>query len=310
MEINLANLDDIELASGSHTSPKQGHCLLEVVSLFANEPFGDSPECVDPVLAAFGRAWNDGMRSNEERAQLKQYITRLPGTAGSKALSEKRSWMAFDWLVRVHCAAWLALTPSLKIHADILIQMPAITCQDELNIALPKINAARDAAWDAARDDARDAAWDAVGDAAWDATWDAAWAAARAAAWAAARATAWDAVGDAVGDDARDDARDAAWDAAWAAARAAACDAARDAAWDAAWAAARAAARAAAWDAVGDAAWDATWDVAWAAARAAAWAAARATAWDAVGDALKPTVKILQASAHELFSSIIDAKED
>ncbi|VVE00120.1 hypothetical protein PIN31115_02059 [Pandoraea iniqua] len=234
------HLESIVLSAGGHDAESGEHCLLEVVSMFAGEPFGDSPMCVDPVLAAFGRAWNDGMRTDEERAQLKQYIHQLVGTAGSAALSEKRSWMAFDWLVRVQCAAWLALTPALKVHADILISLPAITCKAELDIALPKI----DAAWAAAGAAAGAAAWDAAGAAAWAAAGAAAWAAAGAAAGDAARAAAGDAAGAAAG------------------------DAARAAAGDAAWAAARAAAR----------------------------------------DALEPTVKTLQASAHELFARMISAK--
>lgn len=177
------DLENIVLSSGAHDSQESGHCLLEVVSMFAGEDFGDSPACVDPVLAGFGRSWNDGMRSDEERAQLKQYITRLPGTANGKELSLKRSWMAFDWLVRVHAAAWLALTPSLKVHADILVSLPAITCKAELDIALPKINEARDAARVAAGAAARDAAWDAARVAAWVAAGD------------AARDAAWDALG-------------------------------------------------------------------------------------------------------------------
>ncbi|MEF3068012.1 hypothetical protein [Pandoraea apista] len=193
------DLETVVLSAGSHDSDSGEHCLLEVVSMFAGEPFGDSPICVDPVLAAFGRAWNDGMRTDEERAQLKQYIPLLVGTAGSKELSDKRSWMAFDWLVRVHCAAWLALTPALKVHSDILVSLPEITYRAELDIALPKINEARAAARAAAGAAAGAAAWDAAGAAARDAAWDAAGAAARAAAGAAARAAA----------------GAAAWDAAW-----------------------------------------------------------------------------------------------
>jgi len=68
--------------------------------------------------------------------------------------------------------------------------------------------------------------------------------------------------------------------------------AARDAAWDAARAAAWVAARDAARDAVGDAAWG------------AAWGAARGAA----GDALKPTVDVLQTSAIALLDTLIDPK--
>ena len=254
------DLESIVLNHGGHKSPEDGACLLEVVSMFAGEAFSDKPSCVDPVLRSFGISWNDGMRTDEERAQLKQYITRLVGTNKGYAVSQKRGWMALDWLIRVHTAAWLALTPACAHHSEALKALSPITCAHDLSHAMPAL--------DKARTGAREA---------WAAARAAAGAAARAAAWAAARAAAWD----------------AAWDAAWAAARAAA------------GAAARAAARAAAWDAA--------WDAAWAAARAAAWDAAWAAAGDAAGAAakakLEPTVLALQASAHELFSKMIDTEE-
>ncbi|WP_176035420.1 hypothetical protein [Burkholderia multivorans] len=251
MKLTIEDLETLTIHHGGHKSPDEGHCLLEVVSMFAGEQFSDSPKCVDPILAQFGRSWNDGMRSDEERAQLKIYITRLPGTNKGPELSQKRGWMAMDWIVRTYCAAWLALNPRLAHHADALKALPPITCVADLQAAQPKLDAAKKGAA-AARDAARAAAGVAAGVAAGAAAGDAAWDAARA----------------------------AAWDAAWAAAGVAAWAAARDAAWDAAW------------DAAGDAAWAAAWD------------AAR----DAAGAKLEPTVKQLQASAHDLFSRMIDAE--
>ena len=213
-KLTQEELDALSLNKGGHSSPEKGHCLLEVVSMFAGEPFGDSPACVDPVLTSFGIAWNDGMRSDAERDQLKRYIPLLPGTNHGPVLSELRAFMAMDWLIRTHTPAWLDLSPALAEHAASLRALAPITGQQTLEAALPALEKAKTAsaaAWDAARAAARAAAWDA------------AWDAARAAAWAAARAAAWD----------------AAWDAAWAAARAAAWDAARAAAWDAARAAAK-----------------------------------------------------------------------
>jgi hypothetical protein len=258
--LTIEELDAITLNHGKHHGADEGHCLLEVVSMFAGEAFSDAPSCVDPVLRSFGMSWNDGMRSDDERAQLKQYIARLVGTNKGSALSQKRGWMAMDWLVRVHCAAWLALNPGLAHHSETLKALPPITCTADLAAAQPKLKLAKK---DAAA--ARDAAWGA--------------------AWNAARAAAGDAAGTAAGTAARAAAGDAAGDAAGTAAGAAAWDAARAAAW--------AAAR------------DAAWGAAWNAARAAAWAAAG----DAAGAALEPTVLALQASAHELFSKMIDAAE-
>jgi len=169
MTLKIEDLETITLNNGGHVSPEQGHCLLEVVSMFAGESFSDKPQCVDPILRSFGISWNDGMRSDAERAQLKQYIVRLVGTNKGPELSQKRGWMAMDWIVRTYCAAWLALNPGLAHHAETLKALPAITCTADLAAAQPKLDmakrdaaAARDAAWDAARDAARDAAWDAA----------------------------------------------------------------------------------------------------------------------------------------------------
>ena len=147
--ITIEELDAINLNSGNHSSPEEGHCLLEVVSMFAGEAFGDSPACVDPVLRSFGIGWNDGMRSDAERAQIKQYIVRLVGTAKGPELSQKRGWMAMDWLVRVHCAAWLALTPALAHHSEALKALSPITCEHELSRAMPALDKARQSAREA-----------------------------------------------------------------------------------------------------------------------------------------------------------------
>ena len=55
-KMQVLDLDALTLSSGSHESPSEGHCLLEVVSMFAGEPFSDRPRCVCPVLAAFARS--------------------------------------------------------------------------------------------------------------------------------------------------------------------------------------------------------------------------------------------------------------
>jgi hypothetical protein len=59
-------------------------CLLEAAAYVAGEPWSDSPECVSPVLAAFGRSWNDAL-DDENRQMLKPFIPRLVGTAARRA---------------------------------------------------------------------------------------------------------------------------------------------------------------------------------------------------------------------------------
>jgi hypothetical protein len=189
------------LKHGKHDSIDHGACLLEAVSWVVGEPFSDHPQCVCPVLGAFGRSWNDSLDDDKRNRLLQRFITRLVGTRSTAVVEERRAWMAADWLIRTYAPAWLRLA-GLNDHADALAGADAVSDLDALGSVQPLIAAARAAAraaaWDAARaaagDAARDAAWDAARAAAWDAAWDAARAAARAAAgaaaWAAARAAA------------------------------------------------------------------------------------------------------------------------
>jgi hypothetical protein len=242
------DLDTITLKHGAHRSLDDGACLLEAVSYIAREPWSDHPQCVCPALAAFGRAWNDGLPDDATRTRLlAPFIPRLIGTRSTPDVQDARAFMASDWAVRTYTPAWLRLA-GLDDEAAALEALPEMTSAELCRAAMPTIDVARKKAA---------AAGDAAG------------AAAGAAAWAAA----WAAAGDAAGD------------AAWAAAGDAAGDAAGAAAGAAAWAAARDAARAAAGAAAG----------------AAAWAAARAK--------LAPVVDLLQVSAAELFSRMIDLTE-
>lgn len=169
---------------------------FEVARMFAGEPY-DRPACVDPVLAAFGRMWNEDMGSDEERKQLKRYIVLLPGTAQGDALSQRRGWLAVDWVIRVNTPAWLDLSPALAEHAAKLRALAPVLGEQQLADAQPTLDQARSAAaaGDAAEDAASAAAMGATRAAAWDAAWAAARAASGAAAWDAAGAAAWEAAG-------------------------------------------------------------------------------------------------------------------
>ena len=229
------DLESLHLDHGSHTDPEDGHCILEVVSMLAGQPFNDNPPCVCPVLRAYGIALNDRW-DDDQRQKLLPYAPQLLNTAGD-GQDEVRSYLALDWLIRVFTPTWLDLAGLTESATELRALRPVVDL------------AAAEAAQPAIKSAGADAAWDAAG--------DAGWAAAGAAAWAAAR--------DAAGDAARTATRDAAGDAARDAARAAAGAAAG-------WAAAGAAAAAAAWAATRDAAGDAARDAARAAAAAAAWA--------------------------------------
>jgi hypothetical protein len=189
----------VKLSKGNHPRPFEGEtptmCAQEFASYLAGEPHSDSPKCVSPVLNRFMVSFNDSL-DDEQRQRLRPYIVRTLGTAGD-GQDGARSYMALDWLIRVHTPAFLAAA-GLTEEAEKLRGLAAIEGIEQARAATPCVTAAGAAAWAAAGDAAgaaaRDAAWAAAGDAAWDAAGAAAWDAARAAAWDAARAAAWDAL--------------------------------------------------------------------------------------------------------------------
>ena len=187
----LLGLDGITLKGGGHGDRQAGVCLLEAAAWVAGEPHSDHPVCVCPVMAAFGRSWNDALPDDETRTRLlKPVVSLLIGTKSTPAVALQRSYLAFDWLVRVHVPTWMDLTPSLASYSDALRALAPLTDQASVVAAAQPLAAARSAArsaagaaaWAAAGAAARAAAWaaaeDADGDAAWAAAGDAAGAAA------------------------------------------------------------------------------------------------------------------------------------
>jgi hypothetical protein len=184
-------LRSLKLEAGGHSKPEQGMCLLEAIAYIQDQPFSDHPQCVSPVIGAFGRSWNDSL-DDAGRQRLKAFIPDMIGTATTSADETTRAWLATDWLVRTFTPAWLDKA-GLTEHAAKLRGLDALTSTALARQAQPIIEeakkasyAAGDAAGAAAGAAARAAAWAAAGaaagDAAWAAAWDAAGAAARAAA--------------------------------------------------------------------------------------------------------------------------------
>jgi hypothetical protein len=192
------DLTTLTLAKGAHQTREDGVCLMEAVAWFAGQEHTDHPPGVSPVLARFGRSWNDALPDGR-RHILIPFIPLLPGTAGDGHYLT-RSYLALDWLAREYAPAFLALVPALAPHAGALRGLAPLRDPGTVQAARPVITAAGAAAGDAARDAAWDAAWAAAGDAAGDAAGAAARDAARAAARDAARAAARDAARDAASD--------------------------------------------------------------------------------------------------------------
>ena len=67
------------LSAGAHSSPSEGACVMEYVSLLAGEPWSDTPACTYPPLAVGAQIVNDWLLDSE-RHRLVPLIGRLFGT--------------------------------------------------------------------------------------------------------------------------------------------------------------------------------------------------------------------------------------
>lgn len=70
-----------QLSRGRHRSAKTGACFMEFASYLAGEPWSDSPQCTDPVLAHLARAVNDRL-SDGRRSEIAPDVPRVIGLRG------------------------------------------------------------------------------------------------------------------------------------------------------------------------------------------------------------------------------------
>jgi hypothetical protein len=86
----------VRLARGRHQSPEQGACVMELASMLATEPFSDHPHAVCPVIAAFLRAYNDGV-PDDRRQDLYGYAARVVGSASGRRVRRARARRCLLW---------------------------------------------------------------------------------------------------------------------------------------------------------------------------------------------------------------------
>jgi hypothetical protein len=71
---------DLELLSaGTHMWPREGTSLLELVTVYAHEPWGHHPLCVHPTLVTVAQRVND-LTSDAARRHLVAFVPWLAGT--------------------------------------------------------------------------------------------------------------------------------------------------------------------------------------------------------------------------------------
>jgi hypothetical protein len=90
---SVPSYQTIELSRGSHRSPEEGACVMELASMLAGERFNDHPKSVCRVIAGFLRAYNDAV-DRDRRRDLYACAAAVVGTRGSRSTERARvAWM-------------------------------------------------------------------------------------------------------------------------------------------------------------------------------------------------------------------------
>ncbi|HLK43440.1 MAG TPA: hypothetical protein VKV34_08865, partial [Thermoleophilia bacterium] len=141
--VNPIDLDAITLDDGGHDQNNDGEwCLLEAAAYMAGEPWSDQPQCVCPAIGAFGRALNDRL-PDDKRQLLKPLLPEMLGTRDD-GFTERRGYIALDWLVRTYLPAFLSLTERIDpAVAQAIRDLPEITTLEQARAAGELVRDAR-----------------------------------------------------------------------------------------------------------------------------------------------------------------------
>lgn len=90
----------VRLGPGRHASPAHGACVMELVSMLAEEPFSDRPRTACPIIGAFLRPYNDGL-DDERRQDLYAVAALIVGSAGDRRTTRRRVRACRDELARL-----------------------------------------------------------------------------------------------------------------------------------------------------------------------------------------------------------------
>src|SRR3954447_23607951 len=76
------NFKTVRLSRGSHLSPDEGACVMELASMIAGEPFSDRPRSVCRVIGALLRGYND-LTPDSRRQDLYRCASDVIGSRAS-----------------------------------------------------------------------------------------------------------------------------------------------------------------------------------------------------------------------------------
>lgn len=86
----------VQLSRGSHRSPDQGVCVMELASMLGGERFTDKPRSVSPVIQGFLRTYNDTL-DDARRQDLYAYAARVVGTRAPRPVERARARHCIEW---------------------------------------------------------------------------------------------------------------------------------------------------------------------------------------------------------------------
>jgi hypothetical protein len=90
---SVPSCQTVELSRGSHSSPEEGACVMELASMLAGERFSDHPKSVCRVIAGFLRAYYDATVARTSSRAPPRWSARAararPSGRGSTACSRR-----------------------------------------------------------------------------------------------------------------------------------------------------------------------------------------------------------------------------
>jgi len=98
-------LDEFLLTPGTHASPEDGMCAMEVVAFLAGGPHTDHPRCACPIVSGYVRHINDNM-PDDHRQRLLPYLPRLVDSVSEDHEQARHEYFAWQ-AVRVFAPAAL-----------------------------------------------------------------------------------------------------------------------------------------------------------------------------------------------------------
>ncbi len=115
------DLGSVRLAPGSHSSPREGICAVELASMLAGEKFSDRPRCVCRVVAGYLRSLNDRV-AHADRRLLISYAERAVGSRAGPQLTHERRDVCLLWAgARLNGGRLSRFLDRLAMRARILV---------------------------------------------------------------------------------------------------------------------------------------------------------------------------------------------